>query len=61
MDLQRPVELSTISKSCTHIHDPARFVERARPVLQVYARALSLLREGTWLLCLDVKNLDPSP
>src|SRR5438105_4403737 len=42
--------------SWQHIHDPKRFVERARPVLQLYACALSLLREGTWLICLDEKT-----
>lgn len=42
--------------SWQHIHDPKRFLERARPALQLYARALSLLREGTWLLCLDEKT-----
>jgi hypothetical protein len=42
--------------SWQHIHDPHRFVQRARPVLQMYARALSLLGEGTWLLCLDEKT-----
>ncbi len=42
--------------SWQHIHDPVRFVERARPVLQVYACARSLLGEGTWLLCLDEKT-----
>ncbi len=36
-----------------HIHDPKPFLQRARPVLQVYARALCLLREGSWSLCLD--------
>lgn len=39
-----------------HIHDPKQFLERARAVLQVYARALTLLREGTWLVCLDEKT-----
>jgi len=39
-----------------HIHDPAAFLERARPVLQVYAKAHALLREGIWLLCLDEKT-----
>jgi len=42
--------------SWQHIHDPKRFLERARPALQLYARALSLLHEGTWLLCLDEKT-----
>jgi len=39
-----------------HIHDPKRFLERARPALQLYARVLSLVREGTWLVCLDEKT-----
>lgn len=42
--------------SWQHIHDPKRFLERARPALQLYAQALSLLREGTWLVCLDEKT-----
>jgi hypothetical protein len=39
-----------------HIHDPKQFLQRARPVLQVYARALGLLRKGTWSVCLDEKT-----
>ena len=39
-----------------HIHDPERFLQRAGPVLQVYAQALSLLREGSWSVCLDEKT-----
>ncbi len=39
-----------------HIHDPVAFLQRARPVLQVYARARALLQAGTWLLCLDEKT-----
>ena len=39
-----------------HIHDPHVFLERARPVLQAYAQARGLLREGTWLVCLDEKT-----
>lgn len=42
--------------SWQHIHDPKRFLERAHPALQLYARAQSLWREGTWLLCLDEKT-----
>jgi len=42
--------------SWQHIHDPMRFLERARPVLQLYTQAVSLMREGTWLLCLDEKT-----
>lgn len=39
-----------------HIHDPHAFLERARPVLQAYAQAQSLLQQGTWLICLDEKT-----
>ena len=39
-----------------HIHDPHAFLERARPVLQAYAQARSLLRDGSWLVCLDEKT-----
>jgi hypothetical protein len=39
-----------------HIQDPQVFLERARPVLQAYGRASILLREGTWLVCVDEKT-----
>lgn len=39
-----------------HIHDPAAFLERAKPVLQLYANASSLLRQGTWVVCVDEKT-----
>ena len=39
-----------------HIHDPAAFLERARPVLQLYANATSLLQQGTWVVCVDEKT-----
>lgn len=39
-----------------HIHDPHAFLQRARPVLQAYTQARALLRQGTWLLCLDEKT-----
>ena len=39
-----------------HIHNPEQFLERARPVLQLYAQALSLLKQGTWLVCMDEKT-----
>ena len=42
--------------SWQHIHDPQQFLQRARPVLQLYMRAQALLREGIWLLCLDEKT-----
>jgi transposase len=32
------------------------FLERAGPVLRVYERASALLREGTWLVCVDEKT-----
>ena len=42
--------------SWQHIHDPAAFLHRARPVLEAYAQARVLLHKGTWLLCLDEKT-----
>jgi hypothetical protein len=39
-----------------HIQNPQTFLQRARPVLQAYERALTLLREGTWLVCVDEKT-----
>jgi transposase len=39
-----------------HIQDPEQFLERARPVLRLYAQAKGLLREGTWLVCSDEKT-----
>lgn len=39
-----------------HIHNPKRFLERARPVLQLYMQAPSLAAEGTWLVCMDEKT-----
>jgi acyl transferase domain-containing protein len=39
-----------------HIHDPVAFLQRARPVLAAYARALALLRAGNWLVSLDEKT-----
>lgn len=39
-----------------HIHEPVSFLARARPVLQLYAQASTLLREGTWLVCVDEKT-----
>jgi DDE superfamily endonuclease len=43
-------------RSWQHIHDPAAFLSRARPILQLYAQARPLLREGTWLVCVDEKT-----
>jgi hypothetical protein len=39
-----------------HIHDPKRFLERARPVLQRYMQAVALLKQGIWLVCMDEKT-----
>jgi len=39
-----------------HILDPQKFLERARPVLQVYEKAVELLREGIWAVCVDEKT-----
>lgn len=39
-----------------HIHDPERFLERARPVLQLYTQALTFLQQGIWLVCVDEKT-----
>lgn len=39
-----------------HIHERAAFLERAKPVLQLYANASSLLRQGTWVVCVDEKT-----
>lgn len=39
-----------------HIHDPASFLLRARPVLHAYGQAQALLRQGTWLISLDEKT-----
>jgi hypothetical protein len=39
-----------------HIHDPATFLERARPILRLYANAATLLQEGTWVVCVDEKT-----
>ena len=39
-----------------HILDPQKFLERARPVLQVYEHAVELLRSGVWAVCVDEKT-----
>ena len=39
-----------------HIHDPTAFLQRARPVLQLYGRAHRLLERGTWVVCVDEKT-----
>ena len=38
------------------MHDPERFLERARPVLQLYTQALTFLQQGIWLVCVDEKT-----
>ena len=38
------------------ILDPQAFLERARPVLELYAQAQTLLSEGTWVVCVDEKT-----
>ena len=42
--------------SWQHIQDPEKFLQRARPVLHLYAEARALLRSGTWLICVDEKT-----
>lgn len=39
-----------------HIHDPTTFLERAGPILQLYAAAARLLAKGTWVICVDEKT-----
>lgn len=39
-----------------HILEPQKFLERARPVLQVYEKAVELLRNGIWAVCVDEKT-----
>src|SRR5207245_1947860 len=43
-------------RSWQHIHDPAPFLERARPILHLYANARALLQTGTWVVCVDEKT-----
>ncbi len=67
--LQERVSASTIGRWLTaekirpwryrmwqHIHDPPTFLERARPVLHLYAEAQTLLQVGTWVVCVDEKT-----
>src|SRR6266568_2593966 len=42
--------------SWQHIQEPEAFLERARPVLQLYEHATALLKEGTWVICTDEKT-----
>ncbi len=39
-----------------HILDPDRFLERARPVLELYQQATELLKQGIWVVCVDEKT-----
>jgi transposase len=39
-----------------HILDPQQFLQRARPVLQLYQAAQQLLRDGIWVVCTDEKT-----
>jgi hypothetical protein len=39
-----------------HILNPQAFLERARPVLEVYMHAQQLLRDGVWAVCVDEKT-----
>jgi hypothetical protein len=39
-----------------HILDPLAFMERARPVLDLYQEATALLKAATWVSCLDEKT-----
>lgn len=39
-----------------HIHDPEQFLLRAKPVLQLYLQAHSLISQGIWLICMDEKT-----
>jgi transposase len=42
--------------SWQHILDPQAFLERARPVLRLYEQAKTLLKTGTWVVCVDEKT-----
>ena len=42
--------------SWQHIQKPEEFLPRARPVLQVYEQATSLLKQGIWVICADEKT-----
>src|SRR2546421_564265 len=39
-----------------HIQNSERFLERARPVLQLYEQATALLEQGIWVVCTDEKT-----
>lgn len=42
--------------SWQHIRNPEAFLERARPVLQLYEAAGKLLANGVWVVCADEKT-----
>jgi transposase len=42
--------------SWQHIQDQEMFLQRARPVLQLYEQAHSLLQDGIWVVCADEKT-----
>lgn len=42
--------------SWQHILKPETFLERARPVLQLYEQAKELLAKGIWVVCADEKT-----
>ncbi len=39
-----------------HIQKPEEFLQRARPVLQLYEHATALLEQGIWVVCTDEKT-----
>ncbi len=39
-----------------HILNPQKFLERARPVLEAYEKAVEWLRNGIWTVCVDEKT-----
>ncbi len=42
--------------SWQHIQEPEAFLQRARPVLQIYEQAAALLEQGIWVVCVDEKT-----
>ena len=42
--------------SWQHLHDLESFLVRARPVLEAYPQAKTLLTQGIWLVCMDEKT-----
>ena len=42
--------------SWQHILDPQTFLDRARPVLQLYEDAREWLKQGVWIVCADEKT-----